>query len=86
MKLPTSQLTINEFKSISPRELEVLRELVLTGDSNSQIGERLFICEKSVRAHLSSLFKKLNVSNRGQLIVRSLKYFYKIENIETTNQ
>ena len=63
---------------VSPREYDVLKELVLTGDDNKTIGNRLFISEKSVKAHLFNLFRKFNAKNRGQLIVKTIKYFHPI--------
>ena len=48
---------------LSSRETEVLRELMV-GGSNQEIGDRLFIAQRTVARHMASLFAKLNVSNR----------------------
>ena len=45
------------------KEQEVLHYLC-KGYSNKQIGEALFISVHTVKAHLASIFRKLNVSNR----------------------
>ena len=48
---------------LSPRELEVL-ELVADGRTNRQIGEALFITEKTAGHHVSSILGKLGVASR----------------------
>lgn len=57
-------------KPISPRELEVIA-LVLQGLSNKQIADKLFVCEKTIKFHMSNIFKKVKVKSRGQLIAKS---------------
>ena len=51
---------------ISPRERDVV-ELVLEGESNQRIGKKLFISEKTVENHLTSIFKKTEVKSRMEL-------------------
>jgi LuxR family maltose regulon positive regulatory protein len=53
--------------ALSEREIEVLR-LVAAGLSNRDIGQRLFISEKTVKTHLSNIMGKLGVSNRTQAV------------------
>jgi len=53
---------------LTTRELQILR-LVAAGASNLQISGKLFISEKTVRNHLTSIFDKLSVSSRAQAIV-----------------
>jgi DNA-binding NarL/FixJ family response regulator len=57
---------------LTHREMEVLR-LLANGGTNKEIGEALFISEKTVKSHLHSIFKKLNVSRRLQAILYALK-------------
>jgi DNA-binding NarL/FixJ family response regulator len=52
-------------RSLSPREEEVLR-LLATGLANKQIARRLGITERTVKAHLTSVFQQLGVSDRTQ--------------------
>ncbi|MCI6274830.1 MAG: LuxR C-terminal-related transcriptional regulator [Coriobacteriaceae bacterium] len=52
---------------LTPRENEIA-VLVCDGLSNSQIAGRLFLSEKTVKTHMSSILAKLNVKNRVQLI------------------
>jgi pimeloyl-ACP methyl ester carboxylesterase/DNA-binding CsgD family transcriptional regulator len=54
---------------LSPREREILK-LLGQGLGNADIGRRLFISEKTVRNHLSHVYRKLGVSTRAQAIVR----------------
>lgn len=51
---------------LSPRELEVAR-MVAQGFTNRQIGERLFISERTVDGHLEHIREKLGVSSRAQV-------------------
>ncbi len=55
---------------LSPREREVLA-LVLEGESNASIAERLFISESTVKKHVNSLFRKLKVGSRWELLRRA---------------
>jgi DNA-binding NarL/FixJ family response regulator len=54
--------------TLTPREHEVT-VLVSKGLKNREIGNRLFICETTVRHHLTSVFEKLGVSNRQELMI-----------------
>ena len=54
---------------LSAREREILK-LLGQGLGNADIGRRLFISEKTVRNHLSHVYRKLGVSTRAQAIVR----------------
>jgi DNA-binding CsgD family transcriptional regulator/tetratricopeptide (TPR) repeat protein len=55
--------------SLSDREREVA-ELVATGATNREIGDRLFLSEKTVETHLSSVFRKLSVRSRAEVAAR----------------
>ena len=54
--------------TLTPRE-ESVCHLVSAGLTNRQIGERLSITPVTVRHHLSSVFSKLEVTNRFELII-----------------
>jgi pimeloyl-ACP methyl ester carboxylesterase/DNA-binding CsgD family transcriptional regulator len=58
------------FAELSAREREIL-ELVARGLDNRQIAERLFLSEKTVRNHITSVFSKLEVQSRAQAIVHA---------------
>jgi DNA-binding CsgD family transcriptional regulator len=50
---------------LTSREAEVLA-LVSEGRTNREIGEKLFITEKTASVHVSNILAKLGVSNRGE--------------------
>lgn len=50
---------------LSPREVEVLR-LVVAGLLNKQIAVRLGITERTVKAHLTSVYQRIGVADRTQ--------------------
>lgn len=53
---------------LTPRELEVLEHLV-TGASNKEMAEALYITEHTVKLHLSNILSKLQAHNRVQAAV-----------------
>ena len=57
---------------LSEREMEVLR-VAAKGMSNKDIGKTLFISERTVQAHMRSIFNKLGVGSRSEAILYSLK-------------
>jgi len=57
---------------LTRREEEVTR-LVAMGHSNKEIADRLAISEKTVKTHLTSIFKKVNASHRVQLALHALQ-------------
>lgn len=57
---------------LTRRELEVLK-LLSIGLYNKEIGEKLEISERTVKNHISSIFRKINVTDRTQAAVFSIK-------------
>jgi len=57
-----------EISPLTSREKEILT-LVAKGDTNSQIAEKLFVREVTVKTHLNSIFRKLKVGNRVQAVL-----------------
>ncbi len=55
---------------LSERELEVLR-LFAAGLSNREIADKLIISPGTVKAHSSNIYRKLDVRNRAQAIIRA---------------
>ena len=58
--------------SPTAREMDVLW-LLAQGKSNKEIGESLFISEMTVKSHLKSIFAKLNVVGRTEVITEALR-------------
>jgi len=58
--------------ALSDRELEVLR-LIAKGMLNKEIAKTLYISEKTVKNHISNIFRKLKVSDRTQAAVYAIK-------------
>lgn len=54
------------------RECEVL-QLLTDGQSNQKIAETLEISDKTVKNHVSSLFKKMQVKDRTQAVVKAIR-------------
>lgn len=57
---------------LTRREAEVLR-LMAEGKSNKLIGEFLFISEKTVKNHVSSILQKMEVDDRTQAVIIAIK-------------
>ncbi|GIO12271.1 transcriptional regulatory protein DegU [Cohnella xylanilytica] len=73
-----SRETITKFipngnNPLTRREAEVLR-LMAEGKSNKTIGEHLFISEKTVKNHVSSILQKMEVDDRTQAVINSIKF------------
>ncbi len=59
-------------ENFTERERDVLY-LLLLGLNNKEISKRLFISNHTTKAHVASIYKKLNVSNRVQAAIKSIK-------------
>lgn len=58
------------FAALTPRERELV-ELIAQGRDNAQIAAIMRLSNKTVRNHITNVFAKLQVENRGQAIVRA---------------
>ncbi len=58
----------DEVDALSPRERDVLRELA-RGSSNKEVARSLSIAETTVKIHVQSILRKLNLSSRVQAAV-----------------
>jgi DNA-binding NarL/FixJ family response regulator len=58
--------------ALSDRDVDILR-LVAQGLSNQEIGEHLFISEKTVRNRLSLVFRQLHLKNRTEAALYALR-------------
>jgi len=66
------QAEIRDASPLSERETEVL-SLVSKGRTNREIAEELFISEKTVKNHVTSILRKLNVADRTEACVVAVK-------------
>jgi DNA-binding NarL/FixJ family response regulator len=57
---------------LTSRELEVL-QLIVTGNSNKEIGDKLGIFESTVKTHVNSILSKLAVNDRTQAATAALQ-------------
>lgn len=57
---------------LTKRELEIIK-LLVGGLFNKEIADNLNISEKTVKNHISSIFRKINVSDRTQAAVYAIK-------------
>ncbi|SNX52816.1 response regulator transcription factor [Thermoanaerobacterium sp. RBIITD] len=67
-------------KDLTERELQIL-SLIAKGYSNKAIAKKLYLSEKTVKNHVYSIFKKLDVKDRTQAAI----YLLKNKNIYNTN-
>lgn len=67
---------------LSKREVEVLNK-ISKGFSNKDIGEQLFLSEKTVKNYATNLFRKINVEDRVQATIfaieNNIEEYYKIK-------
>lgn len=70
------------FIPLSQREMEILQS-VTNGMSNKEIASRLGISQQTVKNHMTSILKKLNVEDRTQAAITALRYgWVRIENTD----
>lgn len=60
-------------KGLSHREADVAW-LVANGLRNKEVGQLLFISEKTVKFHLTKVYKKMAIASRSQLIIQCMPY------------
>lgn len=65
-------LEIQNAYGLSNREAEIL-QTIASGLSNLEISDKLYISEKTVKAHINHIFKKLGVRSRTQAIKKAVE-------------
>jgi len=60
-------------KRVTPRERQIV-DLLSVGASNKEIAKRLNVTERTVKAHLTAIFRKLGLSGRLQLALFALEH------------
>lgn len=71
-RLVSRDVDKDKIDSLTKRELEVLIQ-VANGMFNKEIADSLNISERTVKNHLSNIFKKIDVSDRTQAAVFAIK-------------
>jgi DNA-binding NarL/FixJ family response regulator len=61
-----------DITSLTEKEIEILN-LIAKGYTNKEIADMLVVSEFTVKNHLKSIFKKLKVSSRTQVVLVSIK-------------
>jgi DNA-binding NarL/FixJ family response regulator len=59
-------------EGLTPRELDILA-LIVAGASNREIGEKLFLAEKTIKNYITSIFQKLQTNDRTQAAVYAIQ-------------
>lgn len=67
-----TKVSDNNIDDLTKREKEILR-LIAKGYINKEIGDHLHISEKTVKNHISNLFKKIDVTDRTQAALYAVK-------------
>jgi len=62
-----------ESDRLSAREVEVMR-LIGRGMSNAEIARELFLSEKTVKNHLTNIFRKIQVTDRTQAVLYAIRH------------
>ncbi|WP_010275191.1 response regulator [Paenibacillus senegalensis] len=63
---------VNDFEQLTAKEKEVLYHITL-GESNKEIADQLFISEKTVKTHITSILGKLELPDRTKAAVYALR-------------
>jgi DNA-binding NarL/FixJ family response regulator len=59
-------------EDLTPREIDVLR-LILGGNANKMIADRLSITEETVKSHVTNILAKLGANDRTHAVTIGLK-------------
>jgi NarL family two-component system response regulator YdfI len=57
---------------LTPREYDVLRQ-VAQGFHSKEIAETIGVSERTVKAHLTSIYNKLGVFSRAEAVAKALQ-------------
>ncbi|MGK7952446.1 MAG: response regulator [Xenococcaceae cyanobacterium] len=65
--------TSPELETLTPREKEVL-QLIASGYNNREIAQQLYITERTVKNHVNSILRRLNLRDRTQAAIFANNY------------
>lgn len=63
----------NQYNYLSEREKQLFF-LVAKGFTNKEIAEKIFVSVDTVKSHIQSIFKKLGLKHRSQLVIYAFIY------------
>ncbi|HWQ70979.1 MAG TPA: helix-turn-helix transcriptional regulator [Desulfitobacteriaceae bacterium] len=66
-RIPVNILHLSKHYNITGREAEIIK-LIVAGQSNREIGKKLFLSFNTVRNYICSIYRKIGVKNRYELI------------------
>ena len=69
-------------KQLTKREREIVRE-TLVCDNARQISEKLFVCEKTIKFHITNIYRKLGVKSLRNYYRQILSYSVKTTDTES---
>jgi DNA-binding NarL/FixJ family response regulator len=81
---PPNQPEIELIRSLSDREIDVLR-LLMRGLQNHEIAVQLSVSENTIRTHISNILNKLDLRDRTQAALFGVKYFSQILRVPASN-
>ena len=72
-----ARMVVNSFKqspqeSLSSRESEVI-QLLCNGDNYKTVAEKLYISSNTVKRHIRSIYTKLQVTSRGEMVQKAYR-------------
>ena len=75
LKAKLDQMKEAKEEELTQREIEVLK-LIARGMYNKEIADELVISEKTVKNHISNIFRKIDVTDRTQAAIFAIKHSY----------
>ena len=72
MGMPAEENKPKGKEALTDREIEVLK-LAATGMSNKEIAEKLSVTVRTVKAHISNVFAKMDVASRTEAILQAVR-------------
>jgi DNA-binding NarL/FixJ family response regulator len=76
MREPAPKLPDNPIDELTERERQILEGLA-AGSSNKEIGQKLFLAEKTVKHYITNILQKLQVRNRVEAALLAQKNSFK---------
>ncbi|MDJ0798074.1 MAG: response regulator transcription factor [Calothrix sp. MO_167.B12] len=81
---PKNSMIPPELTELTPREKEVLN-LIAKGANNKEIAKSLFIAERTVKNHVTSILTRLNLRDRTQAAIFAHSFLYLLNEDNNTN-